>query len=67
MSIAGAVAYGYSNIFVTSPSPENLNTLFEFVLKAFDALDYKEHTDYQVMSTLNPKNHQIDRPGLPKT
>jgi N-acetyltransferase 10 len=33
MSIAGAIAYGYSNIFVTSPSPENLNTLFEFVLK----------------------------------
>ena len=48
MSIAGAVAYGYSNIFVTSPSPENLNTLFEFILKGFDALDYKEHLDYQV-------------------
>ncbi len=26
----------YSNIFVTSPSPENLKTLFEFVLKGFD-------------------------------
>ena len=25
--------YGYANIFVTSPSPENLNTLFEFVFK----------------------------------
>jgi N-acetyltransferase 10 len=49
MSIAGAVAYGYSNIFVTSPSPENLTTLFDFVLKAFDALGYKEHTDYQVL------------------
>ena len=24
---------GYSNIFVTAPSPENLNTLFEFVVK----------------------------------
>ena len=31
--IAAAVAYGYSNIFVTSPSPENLNTLFEFIFK----------------------------------
>ena len=29
--------------FVTSPSPENLKTLFEFIFKGFDALDYKEH------------------------
>ncbi|EKX39913.1 hypothetical protein GUITHDRAFT_59665, partial [Guillardia theta CCMP2712] len=54
ISIAGAIAYGYSNIFVTSPSPENLNTLFEFILKAFDALEYKEHLDYQVVQSSNP-------------
>lgn len=41
LSIASAVAFGYSNIFVTSPSPENLKTLFEFVFKGFDALDYQ--------------------------
>jgi len=28
------VGCGYSNIFVTSPSPENLRTLFEFVFEA---------------------------------
>lgn len=33
LSIAGALALGYSNIFVTAPSPENLTTLFEFILK----------------------------------
>ena len=33
LSIAGAVAYGYANIFVTAPSPENLKTLFEMVFK----------------------------------
>lgn len=33
LAIAGAVAFGYSNIFVTSPSPENLKTLFEFIFK----------------------------------
>jgi len=33
LAMAGAVAFGYSNIFVTSPSPENLHTLFEFVFK----------------------------------
>ena len=41
LSLAAAIAYGYANIFVTSPTPENLRTLFEFVLKGFDALGYK--------------------------
>ncbi|MPC53361.1 RNA cytidine acetyltransferase [Portunus trituberculatus] len=46
---AGAVAFGYSNIFVTSPSPENLNTLFEFVLKGLNTMGYEEHLNYQVL------------------
>ena len=33
LSIAAAVAFGYTNICVTSPTPENLRTLFEFVFK----------------------------------
>ena len=33
LAIAGALALGYSNIFVTAPSPENLRTLFEFIFK----------------------------------
>jgi N-acetyltransferase 10 len=33
IAMAAAVAFGYSNIYVTSPSPENLKTLFEFVFK----------------------------------
>lgn len=33
LSIAGAIAYEYSNVFVTAPSPENLKTLFEMVFK----------------------------------
>ena len=28
-------------MFVTSPSPENLQTLFEFVFKGFDALEFQ--------------------------
>ena len=31
LGIAAAIKIGYSNIFVTAPSPNNLNTLFEFV------------------------------------
>uniref|UniRef100_A0A1I7UY44 RNA cytidine acetyltransferase n=1 Tax=Caenorhabditis tropicalis TaxID=1561998 RepID=A0A1I7UY44_9PELO len=55
LSLAGAIAFGYTNIFVTSPTPENLKTLFEFVVKGFDALDYQEHTDYELIQSVNPE------------
>ncbi|XP_059624435.1 RNA cytidine acetyltransferase 1-like [Cornus florida] len=55
LAIAGAIAAGYSNIFVTAPSPENLKTLFEFICKGFDALEYKEHLDYDVVKSTNPE------------
>lgn len=55
LSVAGAVAFGYSNIFVTSPSPDNLITFFEFVFKGFDALQYQEHLDYEIIQSLNPE------------
>ncbi|KAG5186846.1 GNAT acetyltransferase 2-domain-containing protein [Tribonema minus] len=54
LCLAGAIAYGYSNIFVTAPSPENLGTVFEFVLKGFDLLKYTEHMDYEVLQSSNP-------------
>ena len=41
LAIAGALGLGYANIFVTAPSPENLATLFQFVFKGLDALDFK--------------------------
>ncbi|KAJ3671189.1 hypothetical protein LUZ60_008615 [Juncus effusus] len=55
LSIAGAVATGYSSIFVTAPSPENLKTLFEFVCKGLNALDYKEHLHYVVIQSKDPE------------
>ncbi|KAJ5807834.1 RNA cytidine acetyltransferase [Penicillium riverlandense] len=54
VSIAAAIAHGYSNIFITSPSPENLKTLFEFVFKGFDALGYLDHVDYTILQSTNP-------------
>ncbi|UZJ54740.1 hypothetical protein CBS101457_004060 [Exobasidium rhododendri] len=48
LSIAAAVAHGYSNIFVTSPSPENLRTLFEFLFKGLEALGYEEVADWDL-------------------
>jgi len=49
IAVAGAIVYGFSNIFVTAPSPENLGTLFEFILVGLDALNYKEHQDYEIL------------------
>lgn len=54
VAIAAAIAHGYSNIFITSPSPENLKTLFDFVFKGFDALGYLDHSDYTIIQSTNP-------------
>ena len=55
LAMAAALAHGYSNIFVTSPSPENLKTLFEFVFRGMDALGYEEHLDYDIAQSTNPE------------
>ena len=54
VAVSAAIAHGYSNIFITSPSPENLKTLFEFVFKGFDALNYMDHIDYTIIQSTNP-------------
>lgn len=54
LAVAGAVSFSYSQIYVTSPSPENLITFFEFILKGFDALAYQEHLDYTIIRSTNP-------------
>nr|GEX23688.1 RNA cytidine acetyltransferase 1 isoform X1 [Tanacetum cinerariifolium] len=59
LAIAGAVAAGYSNIFVTAPSPENLKTLFDFITKGFDMLEYKEHLDYDIVKSSNPELKKV--------
>ncbi|GBG32874.1 RNA cytidine acetyltransferase [Hondaea fermentalgiana] len=54
LGLASAIAFGYSNVFVTSPSPENLKTVFEFLFKGLDAIAYKEHIDYEIIQSTNP-------------
>ena len=46
LAVASAIVYGYSNIIVTAPSPENLKTFFEFLIKGLNELNYVEHKDY---------------------
>ena len=41
-------------MFVTSPSPENLHTLFEFVFKGFDALDFQVSNKQKQAVLLGP-------------
>ena len=52
--LAGAIASGFSSIFVTAPSPENLRTLFEFVFKGLEALGYQEHAQFEAIQSTNP-------------
>ncbi|KPI89073.1 hypothetical protein ABL78_1809 [Leptomonas seymouri] len=49
MTIAGAVAQGYSNIMCTAPSPENVQTLFEFAIRGLQELGYRERTDFEAL------------------
>ena len=55
LAIAGAIGFGYSNIFITSPTPENLKTLFEFVVKGFEIMDLQEHGDYELIQSTDPE------------
>ena len=63
--IASAIVYGYSNIFVTAPSPENLKSVFEFMFRGLDALGYKEHQDYELLQSANPEfNNAVVRVNI---
>jgi N-acetyltransferase 10 len=48
LGLAAAVALGMSNMYVSSPTPENLGTLFEFIVKGLNALGFQAHMHYQV-------------------
>lgn len=68
MSVAAALACGFSNIFVTAPSPENLKTLFEFIFKGLEALTYKENMHYEIIQSTNPDfNNSVIRVNVFKT
>lgn len=65
IAIASSIVYGFSNIFVTAPSPENLKTVFEFIFRGLDSLNYKEHTDYEILQSTNPEfNHAVVRVNI---
>ena len=59
LAIAAAIANGYSSVYLTSPSPENLKTLFEFVLKGFEAVNLKQHTDFEIIYLKDETNGKL--------
>jgi N-acetyltransferase 10 len=59
LAVAAAVAHDYSNIFVTSPSPENLRTFFAFLFVGFDALEFQEHVDYEIIQSTDPSMNGV--------
>ena len=68
LAVAAAVAHGYSNIFITSPSPENLKTFWQFVGDGMKALGYVINVDYDAMESTNPEfKHVIVRVNIYKT
>ena len=59
LSLAMAINAGYSNIFVTAPSADNVKTLFEFLFKGLEALGYVEHIDYDIVQSLDSSNISV--------
>jgi N-acetyltransferase 10 len=55
LCLAGAMAFGYANVFVTAPSPENVKTCFEFIINGLKALKYVEHIDFEIVYETIPE------------
>lgn len=55
LAVAAAVDLGLNNIYVTSPSPHNLTAFFQLLFSGFDALEYKEGSDYEILQSTNPE------------
>eukprot|EP00792_Barthelona_sp_PAP020_P004976 TRINITY_DN2437_c0_g1_i1.p1 TRINITY_DN2437_c0_g1~~TRINITY_DN2437_c0_g1_i1.p1 ORF type:complete len:1010 (-),score=304.74 TRINITY_DN2437_c0_g1_i1:205-3210(-) len=49
LSIASAVIFGFSSIVVCAPSSENVQTVFEFIIRALETVGYKEVLDFSII------------------
>ncbi|VDP91689.1 unnamed protein product [Echinostoma caproni] len=58
LGLAAAIEAGLPNIYVTAPSPENLTTLMQFVIRGLVAFGYEEHQDYVVSRSTDPEYNQ---------
>lgn len=58
IAAAGAITQGYSNIFCTAPTPENLQTFFEFAVKGLKEMGYVERTDFEALQSTHEEFHK---------
>ena len=49
LAAAAAIAFGYANIFITAPNPENLHSFFAFLFLGLKALGYRENQDFEII------------------
>jgi N-acetyltransferase 10 len=49
LATSAAVAYGYGNIYITAPNPENLNTYFAFLFIGLKILNYEENKHFKII------------------
>nr|UXY87049.1 N-acetyltransferase 10 [Cryptomonas sp.] len=49
LAAAAGIAYGYGNIFVTAPNPENLNTFYAFLFAGLSVLNYEENKHFEIL------------------
>lgn len=48
LCLAGAISFGFNSVVVTAPEPENLVSVFQFLIEGLKALKYQEHYDYTI-------------------
>lgn len=58
LSIAGALASNVGNIAITAATPENVKTVFEFIVNGLEVLGYRKNNDYSL---------HLDESGNPKS
>ncbi|CAL8078289.1 unnamed protein product [Calicophoron daubneyi] len=58
LGLAAAIETGLPNLYATAPSPENLSTLMQFVVRGLVAFGYEEHQDFVATRSTDPNYNQ---------
>ncbi|AAK39838.1 hypothetical protein (nucleomorph) [Guillardia theta] len=49
LACCSAIAYGFSNIFITSTTVENVNTFYAFLILGLETIGLKENKDFEII------------------
>lgn len=59
-AICGAMLLNCSCIYVSAPTPQNLNILFEYLIIALEKLGYKKNLDFNVKADSDGFTTQLE-------